>query len=114
MPNPVSYDNVQGQFADISAASTVWLNAPSAGYLRSVQITLVNAITTADSIVTFKVDNVAVGTALTIAFTGSAKGTAFIREFQNVPVKKGSLIEVISDGASSTTCIAPVNVTLSP
>lgn len=114
MPNPVAYDNVQTSFADISTASTVWLNAPSAGFLRSVQITLVNAITVADSIVTFKVDNVTVGTALTIAFTGSAKGTTFIREFTAVAVKKGSLIEVISDGASSTASIAPVNVTLSP
>jgi hypothetical protein len=69
---------LQAQFADISAPSTVWMNAPDNGYLRRIVITLVNAITLADSIVTLKIDNVAVTGSLTIAFTGSAKGTVFV------------------------------------
>jgi hypothetical protein len=88
------------------------MNAPEAGYLRRLIITLVNAITVADSIVTLKIDNVAVTGSLTIAFTGSAKGTVFVWDLY-VPVKKGSLIEVISDGASTTTSIAPVTAILS-
>jgi|SRR6185369_6035856 len=113
MSNPLNWGSTSGQFADISAASTVWLNAPEAGYVRGVIITLVNAITVADSIVTLKIDNVAVSGSLTIAFTGSAKGTVFNWTGIYAPVKKGSLIEVISDGASSTTSIAPVTVILS-
>lgn len=101
-------------FADISAPSTIYFAAPYTGYLESIQLTLLNAITTADSIVTVKVDNVTVGTALTIAFTGSAKGTTFRREYQNIPVKLGSIVEVISDGASSTTAITPTTITFRP
>lgn len=101
-------------FADVSAASTIYFAAPYTGYLESIQLTLFNAITTADSIVTVKVDNTTVGTALTIAFTGSAKGTTFRREYQNIPVKIGSIVEVISDGASSTTAITPCTITFRP
>lgn len=114
MPNPLSYDVLSGQFSDISSAGTVYFCAPYAGFLRSCQVTLNNAITVADSSVTFKVDNVSVGTALTIAYTSSAKGTTFNKEFTGVPVKKGSIIEVISDGGATTTCIAPVTITVSP
>lgn len=112
MSNPLNWSATGGQFADISAPSTVWLNAPENGYLRRIIITLVNAITTADSIVTAKIDNVAVAGSLTIAFTASAKGTIFVWDVF-VPVKKGSLIEIITDGASSTTSIAPVTAILS-
>ena len=114
MPLPLSRTCLSETFADISTASTIYFAAPYAGYLESIQITLFNAITLADSIVTVKVDNVTVGTSLTIAFTGSAKGTTFRREYQNVPVKLGSIIEVITDGASSTTAIAPCVLTVRP
>lgn len=109
---PLNWSPVSGQFTDISAPSTVWLNAPDNGYLRRIVITLVNAITLADSIVTLKIDNVSVSGSLTIAFTGSAKGTVFTWDLY-APVKKGSLIEIISDGASTTTSIAPVTAVLS-
>lgn len=114
MPLPLSRTCMAETFADISAASTIYFAAPYTGYLESIQLTLFNAITTADSIVTVKVDNVTVGTALTIAFTGSAKGTTFRREFQNIPVKLGSIVEVISDGASSTTAITPCAICFRP
>lgn len=112
MPYPLNWDSTSGQFADISTASTVWMNAPQKGYLRRIIITLTNAITLADSIVTLKVDNVSVSGSLTVAFTGSAKGTVF-EWYVFAPVAKGSLIEIISDGASSTTCIAPVTCVFS-
>lgn len=109
MSYPLNWYSLVGQFADISAPSTVWLNSPQFGYIRRIVITLVNAITVADSVVTLKVDNVSVTGSLTVAFTGSAKGTSF-EWVLNAPVKKGSLIEIITDGASSTTSIAPVVV----
>lgn len=114
MPLPLSRTCMSETFADISAASTIYFSAPYDGYLESIQITLKNAITTADSIVTVEVDDTAKGTALTIAFTGSAAGTTFRREYQNVPVRRGSLIEVITDGASSTTAISPCTITFRP
>ena len=67
MPLPLSRTQLAGTFADISTASTIHFAAPYNGYLESIQLTLFNAITVADSIVTVKVDNVTVGTALTIA-----------------------------------------------
>jgi len=114
MPLPLSRTCMAETFADISAASTIYFSAPYTGYLESIQLTLFNAITTADSIVTVKVDNVTVGTALTVAFTASAKGTTFRREYQNIGVKLGSIIEVITDGASSTTAITPCTITFRP
>lgn len=110
---PLNYTALAGSFDDISTASTLYFVAPDAGLLRSVHITLVNAITAANALVTFKVDNVSVGGTLTIEYNGSAKGKAFKADFAGVPIKKGSLIEVISDGASSTTCVAPCTVLVS-
>lgn len=111
---PLNYTALTDSFADISTASTLYFASPDAGWLRSAQITLNNAITLANSLVTFKVDNVTVGGTLTIAFTGSAKGTTFNIEFAAVAVKKGSLIEVITDGGATTTCIAACTVMVSP
>lgn len=114
MPLPLSRTCLAGTFADISTASTLYFAAPYDGYLESIQLTLLNAITGADAIVTVEVDTVEKGTALTVAYTGSAAGTTFRREYQNVPVKRGSLIEVISDGASSTTAITACTVVFRP
>lgn len=113
MPLPLSNQSLAETFADISAPSTVYFAAPQAARALRLQLTLFNAITTADSIVTVKVDNVALTGSLTIAFTGSAKGTTFTKDFVG-SIKQGSLIEVISDGASSTTAITPCTVTLIP
>lgn len=114
MPLPLSRTCMSETFADISTASSIYFSAPYDGYLESIQLTLFNAITVADSSVTVKVDNTTVGTALTVAFTGSAKGTTFRREYQNVPVKRGSIVEVITDGASTTTAITPCTITFRP
>jgi hypothetical protein len=113
MPNPVNYVSMSESFADISTASTIWFSAPEPGRGFRVQITLVNAITTADSLVTVKVDNTSLTGTLTVAFTGSAKGTTFTKDFVG-NIKQGSLIEIISDGASSTASIAPCTVTIFP
>lgn len=113
MPLPVSNQSLSETFADISTASTVYFSAPQAARKIRVQITLFNAITLADSIVTVKVDNTQLSGSLTIAFTGSAKGTTFTKDFTG-NIAQGSLIEVITDGASSTTAISPCTITLVP
>lgn len=113
MPNPISYQSLSETFADIGTASTVFFSAPQAARRVRVQITLNNAITVADSIVTVKVDNVTLSGSLTIAFTGSAKGVTFTKDFDGV-IKQGSIIEVITDGAASSVSIAPCTITLIP
>lgn len=113
MPNPLNFISLSETFADISAASTIYFSAPEPARGLRIQLTLFNAITTADSVVTVKVDNTALSGSLTIAFTGSAKGTTFTKDFAGA-IKQGSIIEVITDGASSTTAITPCTVTLFP
>lgn len=113
MPLPLSNQSLSETFADISTASTVVFAAPQAARGLRVQLTLFNAITLADSLVTVKVDNVTLTGTLTVSFTGSAKGTTFTRDFAG-SIKQGSLIEVITDGASSTVAITPCTVTLIP
>jgi hypothetical protein len=114
MPLPLSRTCLADTFSDLSTAATLYFCAPYDGYLDSVQVTLNNAITTADNAITVEVDDVAKGTALTVAFTGSAAGSTFRQEYQNVPVKRGSKIDIINSGASDTTCIAPITVTFRP
>lgn len=112
MAKPINWYCLAGSFADISNPSTLTFCPSDDGYIRAVQITLFNAITVADSIVSVKVDNVALTPTLTIAFTGSAKGTTFRMELY-AAVKRGSIIEIITDGASSTTAIAPCTLEFS-
>lgn len=111
MADPVAAVYLSETFADISNPSTIYFSAPAPGYLRRVQLTLFNAITGSDSSVTVKIDNTTVGQAIAVVVSGSAKGTSFFGYF-NSPVKQGSLIEVITDGASSTTAITPCTITI--
>lgn len=114
MPLPLNNVSLCGTFANISAApSTLLFAAPEPGRKLGINITLNNAITVANDVITVKVDNVSLTGQINVLFTGSAKGTTFYGEF-NANVQKGSLIEVISSGGSTTTCIAPITVVLIP
>ena len=114
MPLPVNNVSLAGAFANISAApSTLTFCAPEPARRIGVNITLFNAITVANDVITVKVDNVSLTGQINVLFTGSAKGTTFYGEFIGA-INKGSLIEIISSGGSTTTCIAPVTVTLIP
>ena len=112
MPLPTNWYQLDGELADVSAASKLRFVVPTDGYLRKVETSLGAAITGADAVVTVSVDNTALSPTITIANTSSAEGDYDIGEFF-APVHKGSFIEVATDGASSTTAVLAVTVTLS-
>lgn len=95
--------------ADISAASSVFVVVPFRGRLVMGWATIQNAITGSDSALTGKINGTAItGFTGTAAVSGSAAGTVFT---MGVPtalnnVVDGDVIELITDGASSTTAIA--------
>lgn len=112
MPDPLNWYHLSDLMADVSAAGVTRFCVPEAGYLRRVDTTLANAITLADSVLTISVDNVALTPTITIPFTGSAEGSTTSTEYF-APVKKGSWIEVTSDGGATTTSILGITLTLS-
>ena len=112
MPNPLNWYALSGTYADISTASSLYFAVPEDGWLRGVDLTLLNAITGSDSVVTIKINGTAQSKTMTIAVSGSAAYTKFTQGYF-APVKRGDLIEVASGGESSTTCITPCVVTFS-
>jgi hypothetical protein len=109
MPHPLNYAHLNGQIADLGTGTTLYFNAPQAGWLREVTLTLFAAITGADDVVTVAVDGTTAGT-VTVANSGSAAGTTYTLQL-NTPVKRGSRITVANSGASTGT--APVAYSLS-
>lgn len=101
--------------ADISAPSSVFIPVAFRGKIVAAYVAIQNAITTADSALSVKIGPAgATGAAVTgltgtAAFTASAAGTVFTlgtpSSTDNV-VNAGDNIELITDGASSTTAIA--------
>lgn len=113
MPDPISWDSQSQIIADIGTAGATRFIARQAGFLRRVQVMLAGAITVATETITVAIDNgtpVAVGT---IVVAGSAEGTLLSKDFY-LPIKAGSNIEVINDGASTGTTPATIQVTTSP
>lgn len=105
-----------GQFADISAADSVFFASPVAGRVTKISIILHSAITGADSILTAKINTVLMTMATyTIANAASANGVIFTGSptAANV-VAVNDKIEIITDGASSTTAIAGIIVEITP
>lgn len=98
--------------ADVSTASSILIPVPRSCTVNSARVVLGNAITVADSSVTFQNAAAAsMGTAVTVAFTASAKGTGFTFTATGNNVLTGpTWIEVITDGASTTT--APLYITV--
>lgn len=95
--------------ADISAASSVFVAMQFRGRVMGAYVTIANAITTADSALTGKINGTAItGFTGTAAFTGSAAGTVFTMATPTAAniVAAGDNVELITDGASSTTAIA--------
>lgn len=95
--------------ADISAASSVFVAVPFRGKIVAGWVTIQNAITGSDSALTGKINGTAItGFSGTAAVSGSAAGTAFTMGTPSAAhnVVNGDVIELITDGASSTTAIA--------
>lgn len=111
LPSPNRYA-LTVVLADVSTASNVFVPIPLASTFISAYCTLGNAITVADSVVSFEKNGaVSFGTGLTVAFTASAAGTTFTyTPTANQSLNAGQFIKVITDGASTTT--SPLYVTL--
>lgn len=107
-PQPLFNRYYTQTFADISAPSSVYFAVAARGKIKAIVVTLLNAITVADSNLTFKINGTTgTGTAV-IAFTGSAVGSTFTLTPTALHiVDAGNIVEVITDGASSTTAITP-------
>ena len=100
------------QFTDISTASSEWVASPMAGKVIGIYVTLHGAITTANSTVTAEIGGVALtGLSITITQAGSAAGSTFSgTPSGNNTIAAGQALEIITDGASSTTTVATVTV----
>lgn len=98
------------RITDISAPDTDWIPAPMAGTIVGIAVTLHNAITAADTTLTFRINGVAItGSTIVCAFTGSAPGSTFTSTpSANNTVAQWQPIEIITDGASGTTSTADV------
>jgi hypothetical protein len=99
-------------FTDISTAESIYLLTPISGVVRSIHVVLHGAITHANSTVDARINGVAVtGSSITVPFSGSAAGQSFSSSpsAANVLTTNG-VIEVRTDGASSTVAMASVFV----
>lgn len=112
MPNPLNWYALSGTYADVSTASSLYFTVPEDGYLREVDLTLLNAITGSDSVVTVSINGTAQSKTMTIAVSGSAAYTKFTQGYFTA-VKKGDMVTIASGGESSTTCITPCTVVFS-
>lgn len=95
------------QLADVSTASSAWVAAPEAGTMTKLKTIISAAITAADSNVTYEINGVAVtGIAITVANAGSAAGDVDTDTATGAnTVAENDKMELITDGASSTTSI---------
>ncbi len=95
--------------ADISAPSSVFVAIPFRCRLVAGYVTIQNAITGSDSALSGKIAGTAItGFTGTAAVSGSAAGTVFTMGTPTAAnlLNDGDAIELITDGASSTTAIA--------
>lgn len=97
---------VSAYMADSSAASSAFGVSPWAGTIIEIWCVRYNAITSADSAITAKINATLItGATMTLANSGSAAGDVNSCEPTAAnTVKPGDNIEFISDGGASTTC----------
>lgn len=98
------------EIPDVSTAGQVYIAVPDNGKVIKVFSALNGAISTADATLTVKTPEGTAGT-ITIAQSGSAAGDVDTLEpTTNNYVNEGEVIEVETDGASSTAAKATVTV----
>lgn len=106
---------VSAQFSDISTAGSIYAVAPFAGNITAIYVVLNGAITVANSNVTVEIAGVpVVGLAVTVAYSGSAAGSVFSDTAitSSNAVATGQAIEIITDGASSSSASAEVFIVI--
>lgn len=122
MPDPISWYTQSAIIADIGTAGSTRFIARQSGFLRRVQVMLHGAITGSTENITVQIDNATAVAVGTIPAAASAEGTLLTPTGATVtgarelylPVKAGSNIEVVNDGASTGTTPATISITLSP
>lgn len=99
---------------DLSApASNAFFRVPVRSELFEFTAILRNAITVLDTNVTVWINGVLFPDAMIVPFSGSAAGAMTTKTITTAhTISAGSLIEVRSDGASSTTAIADIQIGL--
>lgn len=102
---PANEMAVTGRMSDVSTAGSLYLAAPTSGYLHRAYSCIENAITGADCTWTVEVNNVAVTGTVTITQSGSAAGDvdSITYPVHGTRVNAGDTIEFVSAGESSTT-----------
>ena len=111
-PQPLNTVSVQAFHADISTAASAYCVSPFRGRLIKVYSVIGAAITGADAVITVSHNNTALTPTITIANASSAEGDMDSGEYYR-PVNAGDWIEVATDGASSTTSVCAITVSLS-
>lgn len=112
--HPLSRKHFQLTLADVSTASIAYFRFPEGGRIVRFQSTLQAAITVAAAAITTELNGVAItGGAWTVLHTSSAPGDLD----QAIPtagnmVVEGDLLEVISDGGSTTAAALVIDVEL--
>ena len=100
------------EIPDVSTAGSFYVVNPILGKIYKLYLCLDNSITGADTTVSAKINGIAVsGSSMTVAYTGSAAGSVFTSTPSgDNTVSAGNCIEILTDGASSTTCRAKVTI----
>lgn len=108
-PNTIYINAV---LADVSNPSSILVPAPDGCTFDSAVMHLGNAITLANSSVTFvRNDAASFGAPVVIAFTASAEGTTFtFTSTSNQIITAPGYVKIVTDGASTTT--APLYIRL--
>lgn len=104
---PLGQFTVAAFMSDSSAVSSAFAVAPRRAKLIGFKSVMYNAITVADSVITFKVNAVAVTTvaAHTLTQSGSAAGDVDTSApAAQTFIQPDQTIEFISDGGGTTTC----------
>ena len=108
--NTSSVKNVNKTFItytidDISTAASHWVVPGIAGDVVAITTVISGAIITVDAALTFEIGGVAItGSAITVAFTGSAAGTVDTATPSAAnTVTAAQPVEIITDGASTNT-----------
>ncbi len=101
-----------GRIADISTANdAAHIPIMSQGVLISVGTAIANAITRAAATISvLKYGTAITGATITVTQTGSAEDDFDSVDLTGTPVDFGDVIQVSSDGGSSTACVADVTL----
>lgn len=112
--NNANYVTLNLEIPDVSTAGSYFVVSPFLGKVYKIYLCLDNAISSADATVSAKINGIAIsGSAITVAYVSSAGGSVFTSTPSgDNTVSAGNCIEVLTDGASSTSCRAKVTIIL--